>query len=153
MLDLRPQETSQGKHNGRHKGCQRSQFDGNTGKEIGARACQPDVGHNAPGYLLGRRQPEQGPVGRVEDGNLRVGQQWRAHEQVRIPEGQPPGAHRLAGKVAVGVKVGKDVQPGQDAVGQRDLPEKDQRQGGERRQGYGVRDDAAGCAHGSHSDG
>jgi len=51
----------------------------------------------------------------VEYGCLGVGQKRGTHEQVGVPQWKIPGPQRFTDVITVGIKVGKDIQAGQNA--------------------------------------
>ncbi len=84
--------------------------------------------YDRPGDQLGRGQPTEGQVERVKDPGLWVGQEGNPQKEVGVPQGDPPAADGLGGVGAVRVEVGGGVRPGEDEVGERDLPVKAQAQ-------------------------
>ncbi|MCK4316097.1 MAG: hypothetical protein KAX24_10050 [Anaerolineae bacterium] len=94
-----------------------------TSPEIPVERRQAQVQHDGQmDRLVGRQCQPQRPVEGIKNPHLAVGQKRRAHEEVRVPEWQPPGLHRPRRLRPVGVEVGEDVAAGQHPPRQRDPP-------------------------------
>ncbi len=73
--------------------------------------------------LMSRQKEPQQPIEGIENPHLAIGQERRAHKEVRIPERQSPGPDRPRRLRPVGVEVGEHITTGQHPPCQRDLPE------------------------------
>ncbi len=71
----------------------------------------------APVELPRYGQPTQRPVQGIQGRGLRIGEEGRAHKDVRVPEGDAPVAQRGGGVVSVGIEVVEDVAAGQHPIG------------------------------------
>ena len=115
-------EEGAGQPRGRPAEAQRAPAEG-----VGEPRGKPDVQQRGPDERLGRLEPVQRPMERVEHRGLRVRQERRAQEEVRIPEWNVSRGQLRYSVGPVGGEVGERIHPGQHAVCQPEGPEHDER--------------------------
>ncbi len=112
MFDLRAQETAEGEADSRTQAAERRQVQRAPREGIGEGSGEKHVQHNGSADQLRRWQPGKDAIERVQYRGLDVGQERHPHEQVGVPQREPPLAQSVCGKLTVGVEVPEHIEAG-----------------------------------------
>src|SRR3990172_12685091 len=128
VLDRRGEVASQGEQRRREQRAERGLPEGAAGKDerSGEGEAEMQQDRNLDGD--GRGEERERPVERVQHSGLRVGEERRAHEQIRVPERKVAGEQYAGAVVPVRIEVKKGVAAREDEVGEGELPEEQEDQ-------------------------
>ena len=126
MLSLRGEVAAQGEEESREQRGEARLAEGAAGEELRA-ACGDDKVQE-DGNFNGDRcgKENERPVERVEHPGLWISQEGRAHEEVRIPQGQMAGEQNAGAVIPVRVKVEEGVAASEDEVSKGEFPEEEE---------------------------
>ncbi len=131
VFDLRSEIAAEGENGGGEGGRIRVEFEDPAGEGIRAPGGDDDVNDNADLHRNRCGEEDERPVEGIEHSGLRVGDERRAHEEVRIPKWQSPGKHGLRTVVPVWIEVEQGIAACEDEVGEGGLTVEEDDEGGE----------------------